>query len=76
MINNDCNSQKTKHVAIKYNLVREQVQQNHIKMTHLPTQDMTSDMLTKALAPTPFLKLRTKLLGMYTHISNVLSLLL
>jgi hypothetical protein len=76
MINNDCNSQKTKHVAIKYNLVREQVQLQHIKMNHLPTQDMTSDMLTKALAPTPFLKLRTKLLGMYSHVSNFWTLLL
>ena len=48
MINNNCNSQKTKHVAIKYNLVREQVQIKHIQTTHLPTKDMTSDMLTKA----------------------------
>ena len=76
MINNDCNSQKTKHVAIKYNLVREQVQLKHIQMTHLPTKDITSDMLTKALAPTPFLNLRTKLLGMYSHISNIWTLLL
>ena len=76
MIKNDCNSQKTKHLAIKYNLVREQVQLKHSRMTHLPTKDTTSDMLTKALVPTPFLNLRTKLLGMYSHISNIWTLLL
>ena len=65
MINNDCNSQKTKHVDIKYNLVREQVNMNNIEMVHLATKDMTSDMLTKALSPTPFIHLRRKLLGMF-----------
>ena len=76
MINNDCNSQKTKHVAIKYNLVREQVQLHNIQMTHLSTKEMTSDMLTKALSPTPFLYLRHKLLGMYSHISHIWQLFL
>ena len=75
MINNDSNSQKTKHVAIKYNLIREQVQLNNIKLHHLGTKDMISDILTKPLPPTPFLHLRHKLLGMYTHITNIFSLL-
>ena len=74
MINNDSNSQKTKHVAIKYNLVREQVQLKNIKLNHLCTKDMISDILTKPLPPTPFLHLRKKLLGMYTNISNIFSL--
>ena len=70
MINNDYNSQKTKHVDIKYNLVREQVNLNIIKMFRLATEEMTSkemtsDMLTKALQPAPFIHLRRKLLGMY-----------
>ena len=66
IINNDCNTQKTKHIDIRYNLVREQVQKNNLSMVHLSTKEMTSDILTKALAPTPFLHLRRKLLGMYT----------
>ena len=66
IINNDCNTQKTKHIDIRYNLVREQVQKNNLSMVHLSTKDMTSDILTKALAPSPFLHLRRKLLGMYT----------
>ena len=78
IINNDCNGQKTKHVDIRYNLVREQVQLNHIKMEHLATKEMTSDILTKGLAPTPFLYLRKKLLGMYSKLytHNILNLFL
>jgi len=63
MINNDSNSQETKQVAIKYNLIREQVQLNNIKLNHLCTKDMISDILTKPLPPTPFLHLH--------HIRNV-----
>ena len=68
IINNDCNTQKTKHIDIRYNLVREQVQKKNLAMIHLSTKDMTSDMLTKALSPTPFLHLRRKLLGMYSYL--------
>jgi hypothetical protein len=64
MINNDCNGQKTKHIEIRFNLIREQVQKKVIAMQYLPTGDMTSDMLTKPLGPKPFLHLRRKLLGM------------
>ena len=64
MINNDCNGQKTKHIAIRLNLIREQVQNLIIQLEHLPTTEMTSDILTKALDPKPFAHLRAKLLGM------------
>ena len=64
MIKNDCNGQKTKHIAIRFNMIRELVQQLEIAMEHLPTADMTSDMLTKPLDPKPFIHLRRKLLGM------------
>ena len=63
MINNDCNGQKTKHIEIRFNLIREQVQKNIITMQYLQTGDMTSDMLTKPLGPKLFLHLRRKLLG-------------
>ena len=74
IINNDCNTQKTKHIDIRYNLVREQVQKNNLSLVHLSTKEMTSDILTKALAPSPFIHLRKKLLGMYTKftLSNLI----
>ena len=68
IINNDCNSQKTKHIDIRYNVVREQVQNNQIGMVHLGTKDMTSDILTKAVGPTTFIHLRRKLPGMYRYL--------
>ena len=58
------NGQKTKHIDIRYNFIREQVLKKVIVMEHLGTKDMTSDALTKALAKAPFLYLRSKLLGM------------
>ena len=63
MINNDSNTQKTKHIDIRYNLIREQVQNGVITMEHLPTKEMIADMLTKALGPTAYIHLRPKLLG-------------
>ena len=37
-------------------------------MVHLSTTEMTSDILTKTLAPTPFLHLQRKLLEMYANL--------
>ena len=56
MINNDCNGQKTKHIAIR---VKDLV----IQLEHVPTKEMTSDVLTKALDPKSFAQLRQNLLG-------------
>jgi len=64
MIENQSNTQRTKHIDIRYNMIREQVIQQLIRMEHLATTEMTSDALTKALAPTSFLHLRPRLLGM------------
>ena len=64
MFNNDSNEQKTKSIAINFNLIREQVQNLDIRLKHLPTNDMTSDRLTKALDPKTFAHLCAKLLGM------------
>ena len=68
MVNNDGNSQKTKHIDIRYNLTREQVKNNVITMEHLQTKCMTSDILTKPLAGTPFLHLRPLLLGIANYV--------
>ena len=64
MIKNKTNGKRTKHVEVRYNLVRDQVSKKVIAVEWLNTEDMTSDMLTKALAPSPFLHLRPNLLGM------------
>ena len=63
MISNDSNGQKTKHIAIRSNLIREQVTSLVIQLEHLPTNEMTSDIFTKALDPKLFVHLSQKMLG-------------
>jgi len=64
MIENKCNGKKTKHIGVRYNLIRELHEKLVLTMKHLITVDMPSDMLTKPLAPSPFIHLRKKILGM------------
>jgi len=71
MIKNKSNGKRTKHIEVRYNLIREQVQKLIIQMRHLPTKEMTSDMLSKPLAPGPFTYLRTKILGMLARRSSL-----
>ena len=64
MINNDINSNKTKHIDVRSNLTREQALKLIIKLKHSATKEMTSDILTKALDPKTSTHLRAKLVGM------------
>jgi hypothetical protein len=56
-------SEKTKHVAIKYFFVREQVANGAIKVTYCPTNEMIADIFTKPLTRIAFETLRL-LLGL------------
>ena len=67
MIKNKSNGKRTKHVEVRYNLISDQVSNKVIAMEWLNTNDMTSYMLTKALAPGPFVHLRKNLLGMHVE---------
>jgi hypothetical protein len=73
MIKNKSNGSKTKHIEVRFNLVREQRNKHTLEVVHLPTEHMTSDMLTKPLSPAPFISLRKYMLGMTTWIKNGLS---
>ena len=64
MIHNHTNGNRTKHIEVRYNLIREQVPKRVIAVRHLPTTDMTSDILTKSLSPSPFKHLRSLILGL------------
>jgi hypothetical protein len=63
MIKNKCNGKRTKHIDVRYNMIRELCAKMIIIMTYLASKDMTSDTLTKALAPAPFIHLRKKIMG-------------
>lgn len=40
---------KTKHIAIKYHLLREQVQEKAVKLEYVPTKEQLADIFTKPL---------------------------
>ena len=63
LIENIGNGFKTKHIELRYNFIREQVAKNIIRMQYLPTDEMTSDILTKPVGPVTFVHLRKYLLG-------------
>ena len=70
LIVNKGNGQRSKHINLRYNFVREQVVEKVLAMIHLSGMEMTSDILTKPLGPTAFLHLRPKLLGMAAVMSR------
>ena len=66
IIANKTFSGKTRHLDIRYNMIRELVATGDIKPAYLCTSHMISDMGTKPLAKGPFLYLRDLLLGYST----------
>jgi hypothetical protein len=63
IIENKCNSGKTRWIDIRYNLIRELIAAGEIKVSYLATDHMIADMNTKVLSSGPFLFLRNFLLG-------------
>ena len=49
---------RTKHIAIKYHFVREQVSNENLELRYCKTNDMIADMMTKGLSGEQFEKLR------------------
>ncbi len=61
--NHPAQHQKTKHIALRYHKVRENVNAENITIEYCPTEDMLADMLTKPL-PAPALNRFTELLNL------------
>jgi hypothetical protein len=40
---------RTKHIDIRFHFIRQTIADKHIKLAYCPTEDMTADILTKAL---------------------------
>lgn len=53
-----------KHIEIKYHALREHVANGNLSLHHVRSADNTADILTKALSPIPFIRLRG-LLGLH-----------
>jgi hypothetical protein len=63
LIQNGNNGNKTKHIGVRFNLIREQVADGVVRMQYCDTLNMPSDMLTKPTPPSVFLHLRPLLQG-------------
>ena len=58
---------RTKHVDVKFHFLREQVVLHTIDIQYLPTQQQIADIMTKALTPDQFRRLRDLLTLTTTH---------
>ena len=63
MVLKDGNGSRTKHIALRFHMIKELVLSGQIVVLYRPSEHMTSDILTKSLGPTLFLHLRDYLLG-------------
>lgn len=63
VLNPNNNHKKSKHIVIKYNFVKEQVDRNVINLMYLSTEQMPVDMLTKSLGATKHTFCKQVLLG-------------
>jgi len=63
IISNSGSSGRSKHIELRYLVVREYISSGSITMDYLPTDDMLADMFTKPLGPTQFIKLRDIVMG-------------
>jgi len=61
MAANPMSSCKTKHVDIRYHLVRDYVRRGEVALEYVPTEDMAADGFTKALTGEAFTKFRVAL---------------
>jgi hypothetical protein len=57
------NSERTRHIAIRFFFVTDRVECNEIKLEYMPTEHMLADILTKPLQGSKFLKARNLLLN-------------
>jgi hypothetical protein len=63
IVTNGNDKGRTKHMDVRYHLIRELVQSNTIQVKYMPTESMVADILTKPLDSKLFLKFQIELLG-------------
>jgi hypothetical protein len=63
--NGPTSSKRTKHINIRYYFVKEKIDNGEVVIQHVPTSEMVSDVLTKPLNGSYFIKLRNLLMNKY-----------
>lgn len=61
LIKNDITNRRSRHIEIKFFLVRQMVKEKLFSLVYTPTTDQLADIFTKILSPTQFTHLRQKL---------------
>ena len=74
IVNDKGNSTNSKYILIRLKIVKQAYDSGEINLLKLATTNMVADILTKALGPIDFLRLRKVLLGhdpiIFDHITN------
>lgn len=52
---------RMKHIAVKYDFVRDAIKKKLVQLSYIPTGEQTADIMTKGLARIQFMRLRTNL---------------
>jgi hypothetical protein len=65
--NGRSNSDRTKHIKLRYFFVKQYLDSGEFVLTHCPTDLMIADILTKPLQGEHFARLRDLLMGITTH---------
>ena len=63
LLNNPANKGKTRHMDLRFSIIRENIENSIIRLFYLPTDHMIADIGTKALSLMIFHRLRDYLLG-------------
>lgn len=61
MAKNDISGNRTKHIDIKYHLVRDLLRENHFALKYCASAEMTADIFTKPLDKTLYERFRAKM---------------
>jgi len=73
ILHHKSNEARTKHIALRYNMIREFIQEGLIIAKYLST-DLTADTLTKALPGKAFVRHQIRLLNLSPLSSSLLSM--
>ena len=61
MASNDVHHNRSKHIDIRHHFIRDEITRGTVTLEWIPSADQLADALTKNLPPTPFLRLRNRL---------------
>ena len=63
ILENSTNGARTKHIAIRFQLIKEYIKRQLLRPVYLRTEDMVPDLINKLHGPTETRHLRSLLLG-------------